>query len=328
MRVGIPDWQRALSAQAEILAYLTSAQGKWMCEAWLDSRYHDYGLNATTPSAAAFQHAVEDFLTIEPLYVSEEMQELTYQAMETFDTRESLHFDDLFMPSGFALLSNTFYTIDNTVKRLGWRAVSWRFVEQLFSVQESLEEFDASKAEMKQCLRMMLWSHIDDEDDYPLDVDDKELYKARGIRWGVAHATTIPLEFANDLNALSQDGDIRAMWMTFFRVLQRLMAEKIVVKDKRQVHRAAWREAGRISRGQLDLKTVRVIELRRRQQDDAEPTNGGPGNYSHQWIVKGFWRNQYYPKSGTHRQKYIADYVKGPKDKPLIVKKRVWVWDR
>jgi len=72
---------------------------------------------------------------------------------------------------------------------------------------------------------------------------------------------------------------------------------------------------------------VIVVELRKRSQSAPDPT-GKHREYSHQFIVHGFWRRQWYPKLKTHRQKYIAAYVKGPKDKPLLVKDRVWVWDR
>ncbi len=35
------------------------------------------------------------------------------------------------------------------------------------------------------------------------------------------------------------------------------------------------------------------------------------------WIVRGHWRNQWYPSQKHYRPKYIASYLKGPEDKPL-----------
>jgi len=41
------------------------------------------------------------------------------------------------------------------------------------------------------------------------------------------------------------------------------------------------------------------------------------------------WRNQWYPSLSQHRQKWISPYVKGPEDKPLVVRpRRVYQWTR
>jgi hypothetical protein len=36
-----------------------------------------------------------------------------------------------------------------------------------------------------------------------------------------------------------------------------------------------------------------------------------------QWIVRGHWRNQWYPRQKHYRPRWIAPYLKGPEDKPL-----------
>lgn len=46
-------------------------------------------------------------------------------------------------------------------------------------------------------------------------------------------------------------------------------------------------------------------------------------DWSCQWIVRGHWRNQWYPSEGRHKQRYVPPYVKGPPDKPLRVTERV-----
>jgi len=60
-----------------------------------------------------------------------------------------------------------------------------------------------------------------------------------------------------------------------------------------------------------------------------EYTGGGverPTNWSHRWIVGGHWRNQPHGPGGTlRRPTWIAPHVKGPGDKPLVVKDRVGV---
>ena len=61
---------------------------------------------------------------------------------------------------------------------------------------------------------------------------------------------------------------------------------------------------------------IQIIQLRRR----SPATNGGESQsrgYSCRWLVRGHWRNQFYPSSQSHRPRFIPAYVKGPDDKPL-----------
>ncbi len=72
-----------------------------------------------------------------------------------------------------------------------------------------------------------------------------------------------------------------------------------------------------------DAGEVRVIDLRR-------PSGGTTGTgshieYSHRWMVSGHWRNQWMPASKTHRAQWIAPHVKGPGDKPLVIRDDVRV---
>src|SRR5215813_11006219 len=109
----IPDWQHALDALSEVYEISASERGREMAAGWLEDRYGRYGWNATSPSANAFLTVEEDLQKAEPLFITREMQELTYEAMETFNRDEPLHFDDIFIPEGFALLETPFYSLDS-----------------------------------------------------------------------------------------------------------------------------------------------------------------------------------------------------------------------
>lgn len=316
-----PDWQRALSAQADILSQVTSPKGREMAEAWVALRERDYGLHAAEPAAYALAGCPGDLITAEPLFITEEMQDLVAEASATFDTSEPLHFDDLFIPHGFMLLEKQFTFPDVRNKLLGFRAISWRYDAELPVAWE--QEQGESEVSMEPVLSIVIWSHIDDIDDYPEPPGWKERAKQQRMWWGITHATTLPLKLASDLTEVRGEGDPEAHWLRFFRVTQRLMAEKIVTKNKHRVARPRWREAKRKG---LDIKDVVVVELRREQQPSE--ARGGEAHYSHRFVVGGHWRMQWYPLSQTHRQKYIGRYIKGPDDKPLILKKRVWTWDR
>jgi hypothetical protein len=61
---------------------------------------------------------------------------------------------------------------------------------------------------------------------------------------------------------------------------------------------------------------IKVIQLRRRSPATTSGT-AEQRDYSCRWLVRGHWRNQFYPSSKSHRPRFIPAYVKGPDDKPL-----------
>lgn len=61
---------------------------------------------------------------------------------------------------------------------------------------------------------------------------------------------------------------------------------------------------------------VQVITLRTREyRSDDEAT--GEREYHTRWIVRGHWRNQWYPSEGRHKPIYVNPYVKGPEGAPV-----------
>jgi hypothetical protein len=102
--------------------------------------------------------------------------------------------------------------------------------------------------------------------------------------------------------------------------LWRLMQQPIVdlsVLDTPRPLRRQLRRAG------LPDQRVTVIELRRRE---GVPHPEGEGvDWQHRWIVRGHWRKQPCKVEGewSHRVIWIDPYVKGPEDKPLIMRDRV-----
>jgi hypothetical protein len=76
-------------------------------------------------------------------------------------------------------------------------------------------------------------------------------------------------------------------------------------------------------REQLDA--VRIIELRA-GTDHAAAYAGATRAYRHRWMVKGHWRQQWYPSLGMNRPVWIAPYVKGPDGAPLLTGEKVHTW--
>lgn len=106
-----------------------------------------------------------------------------------------------------------------------------------------------------------------------------------------------------------------------------MLGQKIARTEDGRVPRAAAKRAARVG---LPNDTVRCITLRREQilGKSGEPDTGQAINYSHRFMVRGHWKPQWYPSLQDHRIIYIAPYIKGPDDKPLIIRDTVYALKR
>lgn len=65
---------------------------------------------------------------------------------------------------------------------------------------------------------------------------------------------------------------------------------------------------------------VRVVHLRRRTKESDGEQDVIDVDWSHRWVVRGHWRQQWYPSRNVHEPIFVSPYVKGPEDKPLVIK--------
>lgn len=79
-------------------------------------------------------------------------------------------------------------------------------------------------------------------------------------------------------------------------------------------------ERRRTERAGLPPRDVRIVRLRRAvtATRDAEQAAGAGRDWQHRWVVRGHWRNHWYPALADHRPKWIAPYLKGPDGAPLL----------
>ena len=101
-----------------------------------------------------------------------------------------------------------------------------------------------------------------------------------------------------------------------------LCQQPLAVVERKPAERATRRRLEK-SGSPLDVSAIRVVELRRVVHKATTEPGAEPVEWSHRWIVSGHWRNQWLPSQGRHRLQWIHSFVKGPDDKPLIVKKTV-----
>lgn len=101
----------------------------------------------------------------------------------------------------------------------------------------------------------------------------------------------------------------RALFAFFLWVKQ-----TILVAHAQPLERHA---AKRLARVDMENTSLRVIALRRAAREPSGSHSGEPIERDHRWLVRGFWRMQYYPSTRRHEPIYILPYVKGPEDKPF-----------
>lgn len=120
-----------------------------------------------------------------------------------------------------------------------------------------------------------------------------------------------------------------AFWNPFDESFARILGafllfinQDLLTTDSIEAPRATRKRAEALS---LQLPTAptidtstKVVMLRKRayRPHESAAEREAP-EWSCQWMVRGHWRQQYYPSRGINQPKWIAPYVKGPEDKPL-----------
>ncbi|MEV6712709.1 hypothetical protein AB0M48_11775 [Lentzea sp. NPDC051208] len=128
----------------------------------------------------------------------------------------------------------------------------------------------------------------------------------------------------------SRDSEARIAMQRTILTTWLLMGQTLVRSEQVTAPRAARRRIERLD-PVLD-PTVRYIDLRRARTEPSDRPDEDFGNgtreYRHRWIVRGHWRNQYYPSRNDHRPIWIDPHFAGPEDKPLLGGERVNVLRR
>jgi hypothetical protein len=123
------------------------------------------------------------------------------------------------------------------------------------------------------------------------------------------HSWAFGVEFSRDNNSWS-----------LIAAFLRLIRERVVVSSEDRLPRADARALDRVD---LPLDAIVTVTLRRAAKRDDEG-GGAAVDWSHRWLVRAHWRQQWYPSENRHAPILVAPYVKGPEDKPFIAKDRIF----
>ncbi len=93
-----------------------------------------------------------------------------------------------------------------------------------------------------------------------------------------------------------------------------LLEQELLVTVPERPSRA-WRRRAAIA-GRPDV-LIRVVKLRRVRQVTHEHPEHDSVEWSCRWLVRGHWREQWYPRLACHQPVWIMEHEKGPEDKPL-----------
>ena len=134
---------------------------------------------------------------------------------------------------------------------------------------------------------------------------------------GVSVPFPTPLAFPGEGKMADYEFPIAKLLVAFWL----LASQRLIVTSAQKPNRAVRRRAQ-----EREIESVIVVSLRRRSY----PETDGSRNveWSHRWLTRGHWRNQWYPSENRHKPIWIADFVKGPPDKPFVAKQRAFEFKR
>lgn len=288
-------WHAALDAQADQLRLWSSERGTRL--AYLhDQALTDGGAsedNATARIAGTITFQRETLEAAEPIWVSDDVYRVIREAHKSFK-REPFLATDLTIPAGFLLLPAPLPCINDEGREVNFRACSWRAYE------------DGA------------WLSF-----YGCAGDDPTLNPEQVAALGALAASELMFVAGTYLHYGREPSSTGNVWEAV-QAIWRLMRQLVRVEHtppravRRRAEKAGASKVGRIT----------VVQLRREKREPDEGHVPSPAHYSHRFAVRGHWRNQWYPSIQAHRQKWIAPYIKGGEDKPLVLKGRAYEFTR
>jgi hypothetical protein len=227
---------------------------------------------------------------------------------------------DLPCPTGFVVFEEAVVMPDVHGKRLAFVAFAWSIVMD-------------SKGEGG-----VTWTYygdaLDDRDEYVADLPDR-WHHTRLLYIGedreLFGAGEVPAEEVAE--AIGEHVDVETIREARL-YMRRLPLALWSLMQSEGVAEATTERADRAARRRLEKANspmtgdVVVVRLRRAHADTGDGEGDSAVAWSRRWIVSGHWRRAWRPSVQAHRLVWVAPFVKGPEDKPLVIPRRVHVLER
>lgn len=240
-------------------------------------------------------------------YVTEEMTGIAKYAARTMPD-QPLRLDDAPTRSGFMLWDAPVSQHEYADATVPIHGIVWNFRHE-----EDVQVWDGPEADLDGPPTYL--RTYDELNLYPLILHRNALMPCaeHGMQWEVGETPDL---IANDDDAPGLGKALLATWT--------LMGQSLTQTVPTRSDRAERRRSAR-----ADLPTdLLVVRLRRLSSTPLTEDDREECDYSHRWMVSGHWRNQWLPSRAAHRLQWIAAHVKGPADKPLMIKEKVIAWIR
>jgi hypothetical protein len=302
------DWFKAAESQLLLHRWHSSEQGKHWMRAWTQ-RVCEGEPEKRRIYETLMLAEEHKLLTAESIWVSPEMCEIVQHARESFQPEPVLA-QDFITQTGFVYFEQPLYMSDRHGHTVSMGAMSWC----PFVIQEEPQSSGMA-------LAIYSSAHAD-KDEFS---QTHQEYLKQGV------PPLMPLLFSivpfnegieGDLYDLDGSYTGADEWWRTMQVALRLMQQRIADRYEERLPRPDRR---RLQRAGSAIEDVLVIRLRRPAVKHHEGESE-PQEWTHRWMVDGHWRWQPYA-DGVKRQIWIAPFVKGPEDKPLVIKRRYYKWD-
>jgi hypothetical protein len=297
-----PEWQHVLEMLREIAEEVPTHFDRMYPKDFAQGWVHD-------PEWAKL-FTRERLSKLAPYWVTRDTQTLIEFAAESISEYQ-LRLDDALTPSGLAVLDRILYVGDLPV-----RAFSW----DLTSVQ--LQSNPSRPA-------MFLVAWVDTaHDEARVEGVLEAGYRSRLFPTlaGVWFEDESMTDWSQLRSPSLEDRDaklhieVRQFMAAFWLLAQQRVALTSGRKPARGLRRAA-------ERAKLPSEVV-VVTLRRALKKEPETGEVHEVEWSHRWLVTGHWRHIWSEKEQRINRIWISSYVKGPENKPLVLKERMYKFSR
>ena len=249
-------------------------------------------------------------------FMSKEIVRVIEDAADGLPDVFSLLPDDTPTPTGFMFIEGGMEVPKLGVTHAGerpWDAFAWGHNQEPVGVTKPATSFRGEEVSTGRAgLAMMDFCTSDGGNLYPVDVT--------AWPWGMSLADKA-VEASDGQMDITTEAEHHEMVMVYERMLRlyatafMFMRQKILVPYRQATSRAERRRAKKEGR---DPEDVFVIRLRAREAHVRAAESSQTTEWARRWIVRGHWRNQWYPSLNMHQPKWIGPYIKGPDGKPLV----------